>query len=62
MLAGQKIKVKEQEHFETDDKLVDVPMELKKQYKYISNAPVHLELKDTCAIGIVETNPSKKGF
>lgn len=62
VLAGQKIKVKEQEHFETDDKLVDVPMELKKQYKYISNAPVHLELKDTCAIGIVGNKSQQEGL
>ena len=42
--------------------MVDVPMELKKQYKYISNAPVHLKLKDTCAIGIVGNKSQQEGL
>lgn len=47
---------REQERFASEDDLVNLPEQISKEYKYISNGPVVLELAKAHAVGVIGHN------
>lgn len=53
---------KEQEAFETNDELMELPLRLAKDFQYIDKAPVTLDLKNADAVGIVGSREENDSF
>lgn len=51
--ASRKIDYKKQEKFASDDVLATIPEQIEQEYRYLSNAPIVLRLRECNAVGIV---------
>lgn len=49
----RQVDYKEKETFETNDELMEIPLKIAKDFKYIGNAPITIDLKNANAVGIV---------
>ena len=51
--ALRQVDYKEQETFETNDELMEVPLQIANDFKYIENAPLTVDFKNSNAVGII---------
>lgn len=60
--AAAKIEYKKQEKFDTEDGLARIPEALCKKYKYLSNAPIIADFRQTNAVGVISAQTDKNGI
>lgn len=58
----RQVDYKEKETFETNDELMEIPLKIVNDFKYIGNAPITVDLKNSDAVGIVGERGANHDF
>lgn len=58
----RQVDYKEKEAFETNDELMEIPIKIVNDFKYIGNAPITVDLKKSDAVGIVGESNANYDF
>lgn len=62
VVSKRQVDYKEKEAFETNDELMEVPLKFANDFKYIGNAPITLDFKNSNAIGILGESNDNYNF
>ena len=60
--AIREIDYKEQETFEVGDELMQIPQDIAENFEYLEHVPVHLNLREANAVGIVGTQEQTRNL
>lgn len=60
--SARQVNYKEQETFETNDELAEIPLQITQDFQYIDNAPVVVDVRHSDVVGIVGSREDNYGF
>ena len=62
VLSARQVDYKEKEAFETNDELLEIPLRIANDFKYIGNAPITVDFNKSDAIGIIGSEVNNYNF